>query len=102
MLPQAQLRGTFDQSEKRSRLGDCVMLRQIARSFKWPYCDANTQMGIRNFWPYHDPMKGGIGAPSHCMVFVEKQSRSTPTREFRRRCFEKIPAAHPKPDIGAH
>ena len=80
----AQLRGTFDHSDKRSRLGDCLAIRQIARSVRWPFCAADSQAGRRNFWPYRDPLAGSIGAPMPGMVIVENPARFTPIREFGR------------------
>ena len=101
MLPQAQLRGTFDQSDKRSRLGDCVLISQIARSGRWPRCAADSQKGRRNFWPYRDPLTGAIGCPSPGMVIVEHPARFTPIRELRRHFFKKIPTPpNPKPTAG--
>ena len=103
MLPQAQLNGSFDQSANRSRIGDCVMLRQIARIVMWPYCAANTQMGIRNFWPYQDPMKGALGRlrPVWCLLRRRRRSLHR-SANLGVDVSKKSPAAHPKPDIGAH
>ena len=101
MLPPEQLRGNFDRIDKRSRV-DCVAIRQIARSGRWPCCAADIQTGHRNFWPYRDPMTAAIGAPSPGMVVVEKPARFTPIREFGRRFFNKNRADRPKPDSGGN
>ena len=90
MLPPAQLRGTFGRGDKRSRL-DCVVIRQISRSGRWPFCAADIQKGRRNFRPCRDPSAAAIGAPSPGMVIDEKPVRFTPIRECRRRLFQKNP-----------
>ena len=99
ILEPAQLRGTVDRGEARSRL-DCVTIRQIARSGRRTCCASDSQTGRRNFRQYCDSVAASIGAHSPGMVSVGKPARFTPIREWGRPFCQKKHAAHPKPDCG--